>query len=426
MDQPYAAERKDIRRILGLGRSAPRGPWRLAVLIAVVVAATVSARWAVNGSRAAVQYRTAEVHRGELVVTVTATGTLQATTKVEVGSELSGIITTVAVSYNDRVAVGQVLVQLDTQKLEAQVLLSEANLKAAKAKVVEAQATVVETAHEKRRAQALLPKRAISDHDAVAAEAAHERAEASLANARAQVAVAQANLDLDRTNLSKATIHSPVNGIVLERKVEPGQTVAAMMQTPVLFTLAEDLTRMELHVDVDEADVGQVVRGQSATFTVDAYPDQRFPAQITEVRYASKTVDGVVTYETVLRVDNSQLLLRPGMTATADITTKRIDDALLVANAALRFTPPAALAPPAAGGGGFLSRLVPHPPQKPPPARDAETANSKQQKVWVLHEQQPVAVPVTVGATDGRMSEVVAGELHPGVQVVTDTIEAGG
>jgi len=320
-----------------------------------------------------------------------------------------------------------VLAMLDTQKLEAQVLQSEALLKAAEAKVLEGQATVAETDRELKRAADLQPKRAMSEHDLVAAQAAFKRAEAALANAKAQVAVARATLEFDRTNLSKAVIRSPINGVVLERKVEPGQTVAAAMQTPVLFTLAEDLTQMELHVDVDEADVGQVARGQSATFTVDAYPDRHFQARITEVRYASKTVDGVVTYEAVLSVDNSQLLLRPGMTATADITVRKLDDALLVPNAALRFAPPAlAEAQPASDRRGFLSRLVPHPPS--PPARPTETAGAKQQqqKVWTLRDQQLVAIPITVGATDGRMTEVVAGEIQPGLQVVTDTVEVHG
>jgi HlyD family secretion protein len=427
MSTGSANAKADIRQVLGLGRTSTsaRLRWLVVLIVAVVIAAI--ARSAFTSSGDAVHYRTAEVRRGDLVVTVTATGTLQPTNKVEVGSELSGIIKAVTVSYNDRVEVDQVLAMLDTQKLEAQVLQSEALLKAAEAKVLEGQATVAETDRELKRAADLQPKRAMSEHDLVAAQAAFKRAEAALANAKAQVAVARATLEVDRTNLSKAVIRSPINGVVLERKVEPGQTVAAAMQTPVLFTLAEDLTQMELHVDVDEADVGQVARGQSATFTVDAYPDRHFQARITEVRYASKTVDGVVTYEAVLSVDNSQLLLRPGMTATADITVRKLDDALLVPNAALRFAPPAlAEAQPASDRRGFLSRLVPHPPS--PPARPTETAGAKQQqqKVWTLRDQQLVAIPITVGATDGRMTEVVAGEIQPGLQVVTDTVEVHG
>lgn len=422
-----ANARVDIRQILGLDRTSTsaRRRWLVLLIAAAVIAAIAYS--ALTSSDDAVHYRTAEVRRGGLVVTVTATGTLQPTNKVEVGSELSGIIKTVTVSYNDRVEVDQVLARLDTQKPEAQVLQSEATLKAAEAKVLEGQATVAETDRELKRAADLQPKRAMSEHDLVAAQAAFKRAEAALANAKAQVAVARATLEFDRTNLSKAAIRSPINGVVLERKVEPGQTVAAAMQTPVLFTLAEDLTQMELHVDVDEADVGQVARGQSATFTVDAYPDRHFQARITEVRYASKTVDGVVTYEAVLSVDNSQLLLRPGMTATADITVRKLDDALLVPNAALRFAPPAlAEAQPASDRRGFLSRLVPHPPS--PPARPTETAGAKQQqqKVWTLRDQQLVAIPITVGATDGRMTEVVAGEIQPGLQVLTDTVEVHG
>jgi HlyD family secretion protein len=184
--------------------------------------------------------------------------------------------------------------------------------------------------------------RAVSVHDLDAAKAALARARADEAAARASVDLARATLEVNETDLSKAVIYSPINGIVLTRSVEPGQTVAASFQAPVLFTLAEDLSMMELHVDVDEADVGQVQEGQRAVFTVDAYPDRSFPAHIRQVRYGSKTVDGVVTYETILVVDNSDLSLRPGMTATADIVVKEIENTILIPNAALRYKPASA------------------------------------------------------------------------------------
>jgi HlyD family secretion protein len=213
-------------------------------------------------------------------------------------------------------------------------------------------------------------------------------------------------------------IRSPINGTVLARKVEPGQTVAATLQAPVLFTLAEDLTKMELHVDVDEADVGQVKLGQPATFTVDAHPGRAFPSKVTEVRNAAKTVSGVVTYETLLAADNAELLLRPGMTGTANITVNQLQDVVLVPNAALRFTPPAAQAP-----RSFVSRLLPIPPRPTAPNVGQAGADRRHQQLWILKDGAPAAVPVVVGATDGRMTQVVGGEVQPGLEVLTDTLQ---
>ncbi len=213
--------------------------------------------------------------------------------------------------FNDRVNQGQVLASIDTDQLQARVNQAQAALQMARATVKQSEATVVETRKILARSTELAKKEMCSEQDCDAAQAAYDRAVADLAGARAQVVQAQASLDAESTTLAKATIHSPINGIVLDRDVEPGQTVAAAFQTPVLFTLAENLTQMELHVDVDEADVGQVAQGQIAKFTVDAYANKNFPAKIIEVHFASQTVDGVVTYETVLSVENSDLLLRP-------------------------------------------------------------------------------------------------------------------
>ena len=230
---------------------------------------------------------------------------------------------------------------------------------------------------------------------------------------------AQAAIDAEHTTLGKANLLSPIKGIVRDRAAEPGQTVAASFQTPVLFTLAENLAQMELHVDVDEADVGQVREGQDARFTVDAYPGRDFPAKITEVHFASQTVDGVVTYETVLQVDNSALLLRPGMTATADIMVNQIDDALLIPNAALRFSPPALDTQ--KSGGGLLRSLLPRPPH-PAKNREEPSNGKKQQRVWALLDGQAVAISVTTGATDGVNTEALSGDIEPGTRLIVDTI----
>ncbi|HQN02106.1 MAG TPA: efflux RND transporter periplasmic adaptor subunit, partial [Candidatus Hydrogenedentes bacterium] len=215
-----------------------------------------------------------------------------------------------------------------------------------------------------------------------------------------------------------------VNGIVLERAVEPGQTVAAMFQSPVLFTLAEDLTQMELQADVDEADIGQVKEGQEATFTVDAYPGKIFPAKITQVRFGSETVEGVVTYKTILSVDNSDLTLRPGMTATAQIIVDRRDDVVLAPNAALRFAPPQEKTPEEAGGGMLLSKILPHPPRPESTPRGNLNANSKEQDVWTLKNGQLTAITITKGLSDGKMTEVISGDVTPGMELVTDQTAA--
>jgi HlyD family secretion protein len=255
-----------------------------------------------------------------------------------------------------------------------------------------------------------------------AAMAALQRAQADEASAKAQVSEAQATLEANESDLAKAVIYSPINGIVLKRSVEPGQTVAASFQTPVLFTLAEDLTKMELHVDVDEADVGQVKEGQEAAFTVDAYPDRAFPARITQVRYGSQEVEGVITYETVLNVDNSDLSLRPGMTATADITVQKVENAILVPNAALRFSPPVKEKEAPSNSGSVLSKLLPHPPRSPSKQREVVIANKRQQRVWRLQDGKLAAVDVTTGATDGIMTEVTGGDVKPGMALVVDTV----
>ena len=377
-----------------------------------------------NDHSQTVLYSTVEATRGKLTVTVTATGTIQPVNQVDVGSEISGTIKTVLVDYNDRVEQGQVLAILNTDQLQAKVNQARASLALAEAQVKQSEATVIETRKKLRRANELAKSGTCSQEDCDAAQASYDRAVAELARSKAQVAQAQASLDAEQTTLAKATLLSPINGIVLNRDAEPGQTVAASFQTPVLFTLAENLTQMELHVDVDEADVGQVKEGQDANFTVDAYPSKNFPARITEVHFASQTVDGVVTYETVLRVDNSGLLLRPGMTATADITVQEIEDALLVPNAALRFKPMVSSGQKSGSGGGLLRSLLPRPPHPAKNHRETDTGN-KQQKVWHLVDGQAVAIRITTGASDGINTEVLSGDIEPGMALIVDTISQG-
>jgi HlyD family secretion protein len=212
--------------------------------------------------------------------------------------------------------------------------------------------------------------------------------------------------------------------VVLKRAVEPGQTVAAQFQSPTLFTLAEDLTQMELQVDVDEADVGQVKEAQDATFTVDAYPDRTFPARITQVRFGSQTVEGVVTYKTVLKVDNSSLVLRPGMTATAVITVNKRDNVVLVPNAALRFAPSTNGASGSARAGGLVGMLLPRPPGMNASKFEEPDTKSKEQRVWAIRNGQLAALSFTKGLSDGLHTEVASGQIESGMEVVTDEVSA--
>lgn len=379
-------------------------------------------------SAAQVEYKTEAVRKGDITMTVTATGTLQPTNQVEVGSELSGNIDEVLVDYNDRVKAGQVLARLDVSKLQAQVKQNQAALATAQAKVLSAVATIQETTSKLRQLEKiwkLSGGKTPSQFDIDAAKAAAARAKADKASAAAGVAEVQAKLDITLTDLSKAEIVSPVNGIVLSRNIEPGQTVAASFSAPVLFNLAEDLTKMELQVDVDEADIGQVREGQEAQFTVDAYPERKFSAKIRQVRFASTVTNGVVTYKTVLMVDNSDLALRPGMTATAEIVVQKAERALLVPAAALRFNPQAQKK--RERKGSIFDALKPGPrfPRREKRMRRSDEDSGGDQ-VWLLgKDNQPKPVPVKTGLSDGSNTQILAGEIEAGDQVITGLVTDG-
>ena len=427
MNQISSENDPEILKAFSASRSRTRRI-RLWTILSLSIIGIVLVVWSLqtgNGDEA-VQYKTQPVVRGNLSVTVTATGSLAPTNQVDVGCELSGTVRFVDVNYNDRVKKGQVLARMDTSKLQAQVVQSKASLESARAKVLQAQATVKETKAELARLRhlgELSGSKAVSRHDLDAADAALARAMADEANCRAEVSRTKGILEADETDLAKTLIHSPINGIVLTRSVEPGQTVAASMTTPVLFTLAEDLAKMELQLDVDEADVGEVREGQQATFTVDAYPDRRFPARILQVRYGAKTKNSVVTYKAILDVNNSELLLRPGMTATAEITVNRVEDSILVPNAALRFNPPRVEKKSDAQDGGIMSKILPRPPP-PPASKRNEDPNiaGKGKRVWVLRDGQPAAIPVTTGATDGTHTSVKDGAVEPEMLLLVDVV----
>ncbi len=419
----------EIIETLGIGSSGGRKKkwkWIIGILV-LMVAGTVIFSFAKKKKLDPKDYfKTEAVKKGPLTVTVTATGSLQPTNQVNVGSEQSGIVESVAVTFNDHVEVGQVLAKLDPSRLEAQVMQSKASLQSAKAQLLQSQAALEEAQKKLNRLQDVWQrsdKKVPSQEELEVAETTLQKAQAAEAASKAQVSVAKAALDTNETDFSKLIIYSPVKGIVLSRDVEPGQTVQANFQAVTLFKLAEDLSRMELHVDVDEADVGLVKAGQTATFTVDAYPDRTFNAKVLKVRYGSKTEQGVVTYETVLSADNSELLLRPGMTATAEIVVNKISDALLIPNAALRFSPtPKDLArfteKPKAGAKA--------PPVAEPEKKETGTAKINQQMVWTLREGELVQVPIVIGETDLDHTEVKSGELKEGDLLIINTGGTGG
>lgn len=410
-----------LKSIVNAKPSRTRRSLRIAAIV-VLLAAAAGTTWALffRSQGNAVRYVTEEVTRGRLVVSVSATGNLQPTNQVDLGSELSGTVEQVMVEENDHVKRGQIVARLDLSKINDQVAKSRATVTASEASVAQAKATVAESRANLARLRhvaELSGGKVPSKTEMEAAEAAVLRAEAGEANALASVKQAKAALNSDVTNISKGTIRSPIDGIVLSRKVEPGQTVAASLQAPVLFTIAEDLSKMELQVDVDEADVGLVKPGQPAYFTVDAWPGRKYPATLTRVGYGAQTKDGVVSYKTILQVQNDDLTLRPGMTATAEITTSVRDDALVIPNAALRFTPASSSG--AKKETSLIASLLPR-----MPARDTQRKTSGSNggpKVWVLKEGVPSAVSIKTGLSNGRQTEVLEGELQPGTRIITET-----
>ncbi len=400
-----AAPDPEVAKTLGLGKKKRRwGRWILIAIAVLAVAGVVL--FVVRGKKAeGAKFVEAAVERGDLQVTVTATGTIQGLSSVEVGAEVSGRVTKLYVDYNDHVEVGQVLAEIDPEQPQAAADQESARLAAAGANIQQAKATVEETRLSQERAEALAKEGLVSTRDLEAARAAYARAKAQLSSANADATVARASLKNASSKLKKTKIFSPVKGIVLSRSVELGQTVTAGFTTPILFKLIEDLTKMRLSVSIDEADVGRVREGLEASFTVDAFPERVFPSKVLSLRFEPKTASNVVSYEAILTVDNAELLLRPGMTASATIVAETKKDVLLVPNAALRF------APPKAGGMG------------PPAAQSGPIIEGP--RVWTLPAGtiKPEAISVKTGATDGLRTEIVKGELSAGQKVITDTAE---
>lgn len=352
-------------------------------------------------------YRLATVARGDITRSVSASGTLQALVTVDVGSQISGLVTKVLVDFNAPVRAGQVLATLDPQTFQSRVAQSQADIQAGQASVRQAEATLANAQADFNRKKAMVDQGFASPAALDQATAALRVADANVAVARGRVSQSMAALRIQATDLRRTTITSPIDGIVVDRKVEPGQTVAASFQAPVLFTIAQDLSKVEVKISVDEADVGQVREGLKVRFTVDAYPDDAFEGLVTQVRKQPTTEQSVVAYTVIAEADNPQRKLLPGMTANADIILEVRRNVLKVPSAALRWTP--SVGPPKRGG-----------PPKPLEKNDAgrRVAGMTPGAVYVLREDKPARIPVQVGGNDGSSAEVVAAGLKAGDQLI--------
>lgn len=350
-------------------------------------------------------YASEPAAKADLVVMVSASGTLQPLTKVDVSSEQSGVVREVLFEENDQVKKGDVLATLDTTTLSAQVERAHASVTAAKARLADARTTLKEAEQTLTRTTSLAARGTLSQQDLDSAVAKRDRADSAVTSAEADLAVAAAELKVQESALAKSTIYAPIDGVILTRSVDPGQTVAASLSAPVLFVIAEDLRRMKLEAGIDEADIGMVADGQKARFSVDAFSGKRFDAVISKIAFASQTTDNVVTYEAELQVDNNDLSLRPGMTANVDIITREAKGILTIPNGAFRYQPAAA---PKASGWSLTSLFMPRFPRTG--AKTAvKPAEDGSRTIYVLKDGAPVAVQVKTGSTDGAKTEILSG-----------------
>lgn len=359
----------------------------------------------VNGA----EYRTAPAVRGDIRAMVTATGTVNAVTTVLVGTQVSGTIKHIYVDFNSLVKKGQRIAEIDPSTFQAQVDQARANVLVAKANVAKAQAVLADSKRTMERNRQLWERNLIARSDLDTAETNFNSNQALLQAAEAQAAQQEATLRLAETNLRYTHIVSPVDGIVVSRAVDVGQTVAASFQTPTLFTIAQDLTKMQINTSVDEADIGKIKPNQAVDFTVDAYPDATFKGRVDQVRIAPITVQNVVTYDVVVKVDNSDLRLKPGMTANVSIVTAQKNGVLRIPNAALRFRPPTPEGSPQRTG-----------------RNDAKKTGQASYGVWTSEGKTLKRIGVTLGISDGTYTEMTSGDLKEGQRVIVESTAKNG
>jgi len=366
----------------------------IVLVVALGMVAFVAFRNRENGPK----YRTEKITRGDIQATVTATGTVNAVTTVLVGTQVSGRIKQIYVDFNSLVKKGHLIAQIDPETFEAQLEQAKANLLSAKANVKKAEASLLDAKRTMDRRRKLLEEEVVSQSDLDVAETNYDAAEAQLAAAKADVAVREAAERFAETNLLYTRIVSPVEGIVVSRNVDVGQTVAASFQTPTLFVIAQDLTKMQINTNVNEADIGKISVGQPVEFTVDAYPDITFEGTVSQVRISPVTIQNVVTYDVVILVDNTELKLKPGMTASVSIITAIKEDILRIPNAALRFKPT---------------------------GKDIVTVDQKGTGVWIIENKKPKRISVTTSISDEKYTELVTGALKENQDVIVESLGKG-
>jgi HlyD family secretion protein len=379
----------------------------IGAIIIVVIAGGVYLALKKNGDEQ--QFTTKRVNLGKIRSQVTATGTVNAVTTVLVGTQVSGTIKSLYVDFNSYVKKGQLLAQIDAATFDAQVQQARANLSVAQANVKKSEAALIDAHRQFNRNKELFARKLIAKMDLETTETNELSAVAQLEGTKALVEQSRAALQVAETNLQYTRIISPVDGMVISRSVDVGQTVAASFQTPTLFTIAQDLGKMQIDTSVDEADIGKIVQDQTVEFTVDAYPDKIFKGRVSVIRNAPITVQNVVTYDVVVLVGNPDKILKPGMTANVSIITAEKNNVLAVPNAALRFRPPEK---------ANAAKKVSQP--KPPEAKGPER---KGPVVWRLENNKPQRINITVGISDGNNTEVVSGELKAGDEVIVSAVE---
>lgn len=369
------------------------------VCVLIMVIASAGIFLALRNNDHEQKFKTEKVHRGDVRATVTATGTVNAVTTVLVGTQVSGTIEHLYVDFNSFVKKGQLLARIDPSIFEAQVEQAKANLFSAKANVEKAEAALLDAGRVLERNKKLFSRDLIARSELDTAETNEMSARAQLKAANAQVGQSRAALKVAETNLRYTSIISPVDGMVISRNVDVGQTVAASFQTPTLFNIAQDLSKMQIDTSVDEADIGKVRKGQTVEFTVDAYPDKIFKGSVSVIRNAPITVQNVVTYDVVILVQNPEMILKPGMTANVTIITAMKKNVLLAPNAALRFQ---------------LSDKV---------SKLQERKENRGHSVWVLENNKPKRIAIAAGIGDGSYTEVVSVNIKKDDEVIVSSLD---
>ncbi|MBI4690783.1 MAG: efflux RND transporter periplasmic adaptor subunit [Nitrospirae bacterium] len=363
----------------------------IVIVIALGIAASTSFKNKGNGMK----YRTEKITRGDIVNFVTATGTVNAVTTVLVGTQVSGTIKNIYVDFNSRVKRGQIIALIDPALFEAQVEQAKANLLVAKANLEKAEAALVDARRTRDRNKELFSRNLIARSDLDTSETNYQTSNAQVTAAKSQVAQSEASLKNAQTNLGYTKIVSPVDGVVISRNVDIGQTVAASFQTPTLFTIAQDLTKMQINANVDEADIGKLMDKQDVEFTVDAYPEITFKGKVWQIRNAPVTVQNVVTYDVVMKVDNPELKLKPGMTANVSVIISTKKDIIKIPNAAIRFKPD---------------------------EKGKDVVSKKGPGIWIVEKDKPKHIPISTGISDGTFSELVSGEIKEGQEVIVESL----